>query len=30
MGLLYRYKGISTRGEMGTDQAVQVQEGKQR
>ena len=28
--LLYRCEGISTRGEMGTDQAVQVQEGKQR
>ena len=30
MGLLYRCEGICTRGEMGTDQAVQVQEGKQR
>ena len=28
--VLYRCEGISTRGEMGADQVVQVQEGKQR
>ena len=30
MGLLYKYEDISTRGETGMDQVVQVQERKQR